>query len=54
MKYLTTEHIRQHLRFGTADSYVSGTVICTRCDIDANIQNIANGSFEFKGTGELS
>lgn len=42
------------LRFGTADSYVSGAVICTRCDVDANIQNLANGSFEFKGTGELS
>lgn len=33
---------------------VTGTAICTTCKIDGQRGNIASGTFEFKGIGELS
>lgn len=32
----------------------SGTVICTECQITAACGNLARGSFNFKGSGELA
>lgn len=33
---------------------LTGSAICTQCKITATCGNIANGSFAFRGTGELA
>lgn len=45
---------------GKADSWqrhgttsLSGSAICLKCDVDATIGTLANGSFQFKGSGKL-
>lgn len=34
--------------------YLIGTAICTKCKITANVGALAQGSFVFQGTGDLS
>ena len=60
---LTTEAMKTNLlRVGTTytitftdgTTSVSGSAICQKCDVNATIGTLANGSFQFKGTGSLS
>ena len=36
-----------------SQSYLYGGALCTRCEIDANVNSIAYGTFTFKGDGAL-
>jgi predicted secreted protein len=45
------------LTFGLRNSVtdrVSGTAICTKCQIQGTVGNLASGSFEFTGSGALT
>lgn len=50
---LTIHVIARMGNFSTIEQ-LTGNAICTQCKITATRGNIANGSFAFKGTGELS
>lgn len=42
------------ITFTDGTESLSGSAICLKCDVDATIGTLANGSFQFKGTGALS
>ena len=53
MQVGTTVNLSFGIR-GSVTERVSGTAICTKCQIQGTVGNLANGSFEFVGSGELS
>lgn len=42
------------ISFTDGTTSLTGQAICEKADVDANIGSLANGSFQFKGTGALS
>ena len=53
MKVGSTVTLTFGLRNSVSDR-VSGTAICTKCQIVGTVGNLASGSFEFTGSGALT